>query len=33
MPPPWVLYMVAACFAAFVTGWIIAAVIDELNDK
>jgi hypothetical protein len=33
MPPAWIFYMVGACFTAFVIGWIIAAVIDELNDK
>jgi hypothetical protein len=33
MPPSWVFYMVGVCFAAFVIGWIIAAVMDELSDK
>ena len=33
MPPSWIFYMMAACFAGFVIGWIIAAVMDELSDK
>jgi hypothetical protein len=29
MLPSWVYYMVAACFAAFLVGWIIAWLVDE----
>ena len=31
--PSWIYYMGACCFTAFVIGWIIAAVMDELSDK
>jgi hypothetical protein len=29
MPPSWVFTMMAACFAAFCIGWIIAWFLDQ----